>query len=246
MLFLFLHILGDYYFQSSALADKKANHFSGVFRHCAIYGAVCIAGTLPIFSTALLIAGLLLAAIHFLVDYAKLYYINLLKADHKYSVDKQRKLYFADQIIHLFFLFLAAYSLSLTSVDMAILPFLKEIFTNISLPVTNTFAWILMFLLICKPANITIRYFLCLYRPKAEDTGENDNGRAGSFIGSLERLLILILLSINQFSAIGLVLTAKSIARYDKISKDKAFAEYYLLGTLLSTVIVITVYILIS
>ena len=38
---------------------------------------------------------------------------------------------------------------------------------------------------------------------------------------------------------IGLVLTAKSIARYDRISKDKDFAEYYLLGTLLSTAIAI-------
>ena len=36
--------------------------------------------------------------------------------------------------------------------------------------------------------------------------------------------------------AVGLVLTAKSIARYDRISKDKDFAEYYLMGTLLSTI----------
>ena len=39
-----------------------------------------------------------------------------------------------------------------------------------------------------------------------------------------------------QISAVGLVLTAKSIARYDRISKDQEFAEYYLLGTLLSTI----------
>ena len=46
---------------------------------------------------------------------------------------------------------------------------------------------------------------------------------------------MLIFISIGQYSAIGLVLTAKSIARYDKIAKDPEFAEYYLLGTLLST-----------
>ena len=40
----------------------------------------------------------------------------------------------------------------------------------------------------------------------------------------------------GQYSAVGLVLTAKSIARYDRISKDQSFAEYYLLGTLLSTI----------
>ena len=36
-----------------------------------------------------------------------------------------------------------------------------------------------------------------------------------------------------------LELTAKSIARYDRIAKDKDFAEYYLLGTLLSTIAVV-------
>jgi hypothetical protein len=61
----------------------------------------------------------------------------------------------------------------------------------------------------------------------------------------LERLIIVIFLSINQYSAIGLVLTAKSIARYDRISKDQAFAEYYLLGTLLSSIMVIVTYLLV-
>ncbi|WP_343250273.1 hypothetical protein [Diplocloster hominis] len=58
-------------------------------------------------------------------------------------------------------------------------------------------------------------------------------------IGTIERLIMLIFLSLGQYAAIGLVLTAKSIARYDKIVKEPEFAEYYLLGTLLSTVSVI-------
>ena len=81
---------------------------------------------------------------------------------------------------------------------------------------------------------------LCLNRPS-----EDDGKKAGGFIGLLERLLILLFLSINQYSAIGLVLTAKSIARYDEISKDKDFAEYYLLGTLLSTFIVISSFLIV-
>ena len=55
-----------------------------------------------------------------------------------------------------------------------------------------------------------------------------------------------ILISVDQYSAVGLVLTAKSIARYDKISKDQIFAEYYLLGTLLSAICSIVVATLIS
>ena len=46
---------------------------------------------------------------------------------------------------------------------------------------------------------------------------------------------MLMFIAMDQYAAMGLVLTAKSIARYDKITKDEKFAEYYLLGTLLST-----------
>jgi len=78
-----------------------------------------------------------------------------------------------------------------------------------------------------------------IYKPENKDKDKNKDNNAGRFIGTVERIIMLILLSIGQYSAIGLVLTAKSIARYDRISKEKDFAEYYLLGTLLSTVIVI-------
>ena len=86
-----------------------------------------------------------------------------------------------------------------------------------------------------------------VYKPenKEEDTKKDNN--AGRFIGTIERIIMLIFLSIGQYSAIGLVLTAKSIARYDRISKEKDFAEYYLLGTLISTVTaIICVYIISS
>lgn len=50
---------------------------------------------------------------------------------------------------------------------------------------------------------------------------------------------MFMFIAMNQYAALGLVLTAKSIARYDKIAKDEKFAEYYLLGTLLSTACVV-------
>ena len=65
--------------------------------------------------------------------------------------------------------------------------------------------------------------------------------KVGRLIGTIERVIILFFLLIQQYSSIGLVLTAKSIARYNKISENQEFAEYYLLGTLLSTICVIIV-----
>ncbi|MCX6640429.1 MAG: hypothetical protein NTW14_08120 [bacterium] len=56
---------------------------------------------------------------------------------------------------------------------------------------------------------------------------------AGAIIGILERALVLTFVLINQYTAIGLVLTAKTIARYKELD-DRQFAEYYLVGTLTS------------
>ena len=90
-----------------------------------------------------------------------------------------------------------------------------------------------------------------LYRYKCTDgalqalhfsaTCNKDEIKAGRIIGTFERMIMLFFINIGQYSSIGLVLTAKSIARYDKISKSQSFAEYYLLGTLLSTISVLII-----
>jgi len=56
---------------------------------------------------------------------------------------------------------------------------------------------------------------------------------AGALIGLLERALVLTFVLLNQYTAIGLILTAKSIARYKEL-EDRDFAEYYIIGTLSS------------
>ena len=66
--------------------------------------------------------------------------------------------------------------------------------------------------------------------------------KAGAIIGFLERLIIVIFISIHQYAAIGLVLTAKSIVRYDRIAKDQEFSEYYLIGTLFSLISALVLY----
>lgn len=66
---------------------------------------------------------------------------------------------------------------------------------------------------------------------------ESGPGR-GRMIGILERILILTLLLVGQWGVVGFVLAAKSIARFDQL-KDQAFAEYYLIGTLLSVLFAI-------
>ncbi len=56
---------------------------------------------------------------------------------------------------------------------------------------------------------------------------------AGAMIGYLERALIFTFMLMDAYMAIGLVLTAKSITRFEEL-KDRKFAEYFLIGTLSS------------
>ncbi|HWO34067.1 MAG TPA: DUF3307 domain-containing protein, partial [Candidatus Acidoferrum sp.] len=64
-----------------------------------------------------------------------------------------------------------------------------------------------------------------------ETTDEMQN--AGLYIGWLERFVVLTALVLQSPATVGLILTAKSIARYPEM-KSVRFAEYFLIGTLLS------------
>jgi hypothetical protein len=59
---------------------------------------------------------------------------------------------------------------------------------------------------------------------------------AGRYIGWLERALLYGLIVLGSPDAAALVVAAKSIARFPSFSQEK-FAEYYLIGTLLSLLI---------
>ena len=102
---------------------------------------------------------------------------------------------------------------------------LSNILKIMGLSIQTVLAIILQILLIHKPVEKNTKNII----------------KTGRVIGTIERVIMLFFILIQQYSSVGLVLTAKSIARYDKISKDQQFAEYYLLGTLLSTICVLII-----
>ena len=97
----------------------------------------------------------------------------------------------------------------------------------------DTLNLIFYVLLVGKPSNIAFKILFTKYQPTSKKKMDTITG-AGSMIGFLERLVIGACLVYGQFASIGLVFTAKSIARYNKISENPAFAEYYLIGSLFS------------
>ena len=102
--------------------------------------------------------------------------------------------------------------------------------TYLPLDILNLIFYVL---LVGKPSNIAFKILFTKYQPTSKKKMDTITG-AGSMIGFLERLVIGACLVYGQFASIGLVFTAKSIARYNKISEDPAFAEYYLIGSLFS------------
>lgn len=79
---------------------------------------------------------------------------------------------------------------------------------------------------------------LCLHGMSGAASGQPG---AGQMIGYVERLLIFIFVLCGSFEAIGFLITAKSILRFGESAKDKHYAEYVLLGTLLSCLLALIV-----
>lgn len=135
-----------------------------------------------------------------------------------------------------------AYVATVGHIKVDELVYVKSFFETIHVSEKELLAWLLAVLLIYKPADILIQKILKSYKPASEMKNDKiiiTNNNTGRIIGMIERTIMLVFLAIGQYSSVGLVLTAKSIARYDKIAREQDFAEYYLLGTLLSTIIVV-------
>ena len=65
----------------------------------------------------------------------------------------------------------------------------------------------------------------------AETSVQLDN--AGLYVGWIERFLVITAIVMQSPALVGLILTGKSIARFPEF-KEARFAEYFLIGTLLS------------
>jgi hypothetical protein len=239
IIFVLLHALGDFYLQTDTISGKKTSKYRYVILHSIIYAAVFYVGTILIWSLQIAIAVLVLSVFHFIIDSVKYLYIKY------FNHVSESIVYCTDQCIHILSLIITVIIFKYFNYNIALIPeangFLNMLINN----GMSALKWACIILIVCKPANITIKKMLSKYKPVSKD--ENDDNtvkNVGAYIGILERIIIVLLLSVNQYAAIGLVLTAKSVARYDKISKDPPFAEYYLLGTLLSTLLAILTYLL--
>ena len=109
-------------------------------------------------------------------------------------------------------------------------------------------------LLVSNEANHLLRLLLAGLRVgPAAAAGDNPNMTAadrsayntGRVIGILERIIIYVAVLTDQIAAIGLVLAVKGLARFKEMD-DRPFAEYVLVGTLLSLLLAVFVALLVK
>jgi len=232
------HLLSDFLFQPASLVEqKRRGKFSAYLLHGLIHyvTSILLIGffvrtSAASFRTYLVL--LLLTAIHLLLDAAKIRLTasGLLRND--------ALAYPSDQLIHFFTIVFAAWLL------VPGLPFAQLFaFAGLSRTVqTKWFAVPIVYIGVVFGGGYLIRD---LTRGMAEsiktqspaESGE-ELQNAGLYIGWLERFLVVTALLLHSPATVGLILTAKSIARYPEF-KSKRFAEYFLIGTLLSISIAI-------
>jgi uncharacterized protein DUF3307 len=228
----FAHLLTDFIFQTRRMVDaKKRGGSAGYLAHGVVYYLTTALVTAATISGALFSgryqAGLVgLVAIHLLIDIAK---ISLTGSGR---VRDGITAFAADQALHLLTVWVAACWIARTPVWLGGSMLLAGIR---GVPNTTMLVGI-VYILVVFAGGYVVRFLtrsLLVGVDLGESTPQLQN--AGMYIGWLERLLILTAVLWRSPATIGLILTAKSIVRYPEM-KSIRFAEYFLIGTLLSLV----------
>ena len=88
------------------------------------------------------------------------------------------------------------------------------------------------FVFVTTPAGILIGQLTKKWRENID--GAESLANAGKWIGIVERIIIFVFVLLNQYSAIGLLVAAKGIIRFNEKDRPEVKTEYLVIGTLLS------------
>ena len=212
---LIAHILGDFVLQPDRwVAGKKAYKYRSKYFY--LHGLVHLLALLVVlrFDWSYWPYILLIVISHLLIDLVKLH------LDGKMS---PRILFGLDQLLHLLVI-----GIVVCVKEPFTLHLKKLYFTRIPVDHIGT-------LLASFVSAIVMKIILSRWE-LGEDSAEDSLKNAGKYIGILERLFVFGFIVLNQWSAIGLLVTAKSVFRFSDLSraKDRKLTEYILIGTLMS------------
>lgn len=211
---LLAHLLGDFMLQPTKwVIHKEANKGTSIYLylHVLIHFVLYM---LFLWDLEKLGIALILAISHLIIDMAKLYANPLFK--------NKGIPFFIDQVLHLMAIYICVYYSNLYGHTMAL-------FTELDWPL------VLAIVFVTSPSAIIMGKLLEGMSNQI-NTDHKSLPNAGKYIGIIERLFVLTFIIIGRWEAIGLLITAKSVFRFNdlKESNSRKLTEYILIGTLVS------------
>ena len=213
------HIIGDFFLQTDTICEGKNSKGFIRFKYLAVHSGINAA--LAYSFVGMWERWLILVVVfvtHFIIDFVKSC-VN----------SKDTWVFIIDQLAH-----------------VTVIVLLWVLITDTQLCLSGDWLsdyriWVVVacYLLASKPSSILLGTFIAKWTPKENE--KNSLPNAGSWIGYLERILILTFMLVGCMEGIGFLLAAKSVFRFGELTKAKEVktTEYVMIGTLSSFTIAI-------
>ena len=211
---LLAHLLGDFLLQPAKwVVHKEANKIASkyLYFHILIHFGLTM---LFLWDMELWWWAVVIALSHFVIDLSKIY-------ANPYFKNKAVP-FFVDQVLHLVVLYCCAFNSDLIGHTVGVFREMNWSLVTAVVFVTYPSAIIMAKLLEGMSHRIVLDH--------------KSLPNAGKYIGIIERLFVLVFIILGRWEAIGLLITAKSVFRFNdlKESNSRKLTEYILIGTLLS------------
>jgi len=208
------HLIGDFIVQPTKwVLHKEANKITSkyLYVHILVHFALTM---LVLWDISLWYMALIIAASHGVIDVLKLYAAPMFKNK---SVP-----FFIDQVLHGLVLYACAFYGTIYDHTLGLFQHI-----NWGLITAVVFA--------SYPAAIIMGKLLEKMSSQIP-VDHKSLTNAGKYIGIIERLLVLLFIILGRWEVIGLLITAKSVFRFNdlKENNNRKLTEYILIGTLLS------------
>jgi hypothetical protein len=209
------HILGDFVLQSDAWVESKQRKklkSPHLYMHILLHGALVM---LLVWDITFWLPSLLIMGTHLMIDVMRLYLP---------TKNKHIAFFLLDQSLHL--LVLAGIAIGWQGMNVSF-TFLQS---------SEFLIYTIGIVFVTIPSSVIIRILVSPWYDAARTPNDDSLQNAGSYIGMLERLFVLVFVLSGRWEGIGFLIAAKSIFRFADIKghPDRKLTEYFLIGTLLS------------
>ena len=227
MALLLAHLLGDFPLQWPWIAKNKCRHAWPLACHGLIHFVLAWACVLVFadhsffsFRNQLIVIGYVIC--HLAIDKLKCTLVAYPRVRNHWLG------FLADQLLHA--LTAAGGALLLCRTGLAVLSGAVRISAAVKDHVLET---AIVYLAVIFGGGYLIRSVTSRLSDDIASEPAGQMANAGMYVGWIERFLVITAIVMQSPTLIGLILTGKSIARFPEFEEPR-FAEYFLIGTLLS------------